>query len=125
MNTEATILIVDDDQGMQDYVETLLDQLGFASLLRAGNGKAALEAIKTDRVDVVISDWQMPEMDGLEMVRQIRASEKFGNLPVIIMSSRDKPEHVATARADGASEYLAKPFNVGQLRQKLSMVLAE
>ncbi len=119
MNDSLTFLVVDDMEGMRRILGNSLNQMGMKSVLTASNGAEAWRLIQSRDVDVVISDWNMPVMTGLELLRKIRASAEYANLPVLMMTAETERHQVQVAIESGVSEYMVKPFNVGALEAKI------
>ncbi|MFZ2308662.1 MAG: response regulator [Rhodoferax sp.] len=119
MNDSLTFLVVDDMEGMRRILCNSLNQMGMKSVLTASNGAEAWRLIQSRGVDVVISDWNMPVMTGLELLRKIRASAEYANLPVLMMTAETERHQVQVAIESGVSEYMVKPFNVGALEAKI------
>lgn len=124
---EVTTLIVDDSAVMRKIVERSLRQAGLESLVvhEAGNGNEALKVLETQSVDLILSDINMPAMDGLELVRQISARNLAPGVPVVMITTESSEEHVKEAIAAGARGYICKPFTAEQVKQRvLSLVAA-
>mgnify|MGYP003638398894 FL=1 len=117
------ILVVDDFQTMRRIIINLLRQLGFTNVVEAADGKLALERVKDDNIDLVVSDWNMPNMTGLEFLKELRASEEYKSLPFIMVTAEGKKENVITAVQAGVNNYIVKPFNAATLKEKLSKVI--
>lgn len=119
------ILVVDDFQTMRRIVINLLKQLGFSNVVEASDGKEALEKVHSDKIDLVISDWNMPNMTGIEFLRELRADEKFKALPFIMVTAEGKKENVIAAVHAGVNNYVVKPFNAATLKEKLIKVVGD
>jgi len=122
---EIRALIVDDSSVMRKIVERSLRQAGLDSLLvvEAGSGVEGLEALKTKQVDLILSDINMPAMDGLEFVRQLRAQNLAAGVPVVMITTESSEEHVKQAIEAGAMGYIRKPFTADQVKQKVLSLL--
>jgi len=124
-----SVLVVDDDAAMIKMVETLLREIGITKLYKANNGAEGLDhfADGVNVIDLVICDWLMPEMDGLEFLRRMRAMHL--DIPFLMLTRRRAPDDVVAAKDAGVSAYMPKPFNAAQFRDKveklLVLVLAE
>jgi len=118
---EVRALIVDDSSVMRKIVERTLRQAGLnlAVVLEAGNGAEALEVLKTKQVDLILSDINMPVMDGLEFVRQIRAQNLASGIPVVMVTTESSEEHVKQAIQAGARGYIRKPFTAEQVKERV------
>ena len=117
------VLIVDDFATMRRIVKTCLSQLGFASIAEAEDGKIALEKLRTGNFELVISDWDMPNMMGIDLLRAVRADEKLKPLPFIMVTAEAQKDNVIEAAKAGVSNYIVKPFTVEQMQAKLEAVL--
>ncbi|MEJ5339344.1 MAG: chemotaxis response regulator CheY [Aquificaceae bacterium] len=119
---EARFLVVDDMSTMRKIIRTILNQLGYTSVEEAENGKEALAKLRGGNYDFVLLDWNMPEMDGLETLKQIRAEEKLKGIPVIMVTAEAKKENVLAAIQAGANNYVVKPFTPETLKEKIEKV---
>jgi two-component system, chemotaxis family, chemotaxis protein CheY len=119
--SEVRTLIVDDSSVMRKIVERCLRQAGLDALvvLEAGNGVEALALLRTEKVDLILSDINMPSMDGLELVRQIRAQDLAPNVPVVMITTESSEEHVKQAIQAGARGYIRKPFTAEQVKERV------
>jgi two-component system chemotaxis response regulator CheY len=122
---EIQALIVDDSSVMRKIVERSLRQAGLDSLvvIEAGSGVEGLEALKVKRVDLILSDINMPAMDGLEFVRQLRSQKLAEGVPVVMITTESSEEHVRQAIEAGAMGYIRKPFTADQVKQKVLSLL--
>lgn len=126
VNKNINILIVDDYTTMLRIIKNLLKQLGFNNVDEATDGTAALEKIKAKEYGLVISDWNMEPMTGLELLKQVRASEAaFKNVPFIMVTAESKTENVVAAKQADVNNYIVKPFNAETLKTKIASVLGE
>lgn len=125
VDKDMPILIVDDYKTMLRIVRNLLKQLGFENVDEALDGNEALEKLKTSTYNLVISDWNMEPMNGLDLLRQIRTLEDYKNLPFIMVTAESKTESVMAAKDAGVSNYIVKPFNAATLKSKLQSVLGD
>lgn len=128
MASALQFLIVDDFQTMRRILATLLREMGYTKVLEAENGKKALQCLVAELesaapVDFVIADWNMPEMDGLELLQAIRRDARLAGLPVLMVSAEAKRENIISAAQAGADGYIVKPFNATTLQQKLQTIL--
>ena len=117
------ILVVDDYKTMLRILTSLLKQLGFNNVLTAENGQEALQKLHSEDVDFVISDWNMEPMTGMELLREIRGSDKLKNIPFIMATAESKTESILSAKQAGVSNYIVKPFNAETLQKKMASVL--
>ena len=127
---QTKILVVDDMPTIRDLVKSQLRALGFKAIVEAADGQAALEiviqaAATPAPIDLIISDWNMPKMTGLEFLKQIRASEQFAKLPFVLLTSESERDQVTEAIMAGASQYIVKPFAAKAFEEKLKGVWAK
>jgi two-component system chemotaxis response regulator CheY len=123
MDKSMKILVVDDFPTMRRIVRNLLKELGFGNVDEAEDGAAGLAKLKGGGFDFVISDWNMPNMDGLTMLKSIRADASLSHLPVLMVTAEAKKENIIAAAQAGANGYVVKPFTAATLDEKLSKIL--
>jgi len=116
------ILIVDDFPTMRRIIKNLLKDLGFENVDEAEDGAIGLEKLRNGSFDFVVSDWNMPNMDGLTMLQQIRADPNLSSLPVLMVTAEAKKENIIAAAQAGASGYVVKPFTAATLEEKLNKI---
>ncbi|MBX6367226.1 MAG: chemotaxis response regulator CheY [Rhodospirillales bacterium] len=121
LNTK--ILVVDDYSTMRKIVRNVLGQIGFSNVDEAGDGTAALEKLKLGGYGLVISDWNMEPMSGLELLKSVRANNALKDTPFIMVTAEGKPENVVTAKEAGVNNYIVKPFSPDVLKKKIEAVL--
>ena len=119
------ILIVDDYKTMLRIIRNLLKQLGFNNVDEATDGSAALHKLRDKSYSLVISDWNMEPMTGIQLLREVRADAKLKDLPFIMITAESKTENVIAAKEAGVNNYIVKPFNAATLKTKLSSVLGD
>jgi len=119
------ILVVDDYNTMRRIIRNLLKQLGFEHVDEAAHGGEALIKLHEKPFGLVISDWNMEPVTGMELLKNVRADEKLKNLPFIMVTAESKPENVIAAKQAGVSNYIVKPFNAETLKTKMSSVIGE
>jgi two-component system chemotaxis response regulator CheY len=117
------ILIVDDYKTMLRIIRNLLRQLDFQNVDEATDGAQALSMLRTGSYGLVISDWNMQPMTGLQLLQEVRADAKLKNLPFIMVTAESKTENVVAAKQAGVSNYIVKPFNAETLKEKIEKVL--
>lgn len=115
-------LVVDDFSTMRRIVRNLLKELGFANVQEAEDGVDALNKLRGENFDFVVSDWNMPNMTGIELLREIRADAKLKHLPVLMVTAEAKRENIIEAAQAGASGYVVKPFTSATLDEKLKKI---
>lgn len=121
------ILVVDDMPTIRDLVKNQLKALGFKNIIEASDGEAALSVVMSAAsvgvpIELIISDWNMPKMTGLEFLRQIRASDSLGNTPFILLTSESERDQVTEAILAGVSQYIVKPFAAKSFEDKVRSV---
>ena len=116
------ILVVDDFPTMRRIVRNLLKELEFVNVDEAEDGAAGLEKVKAGNYGVVVSDWNMPNMDGLAMLQEIRADPQFAKLPVLMVTAEAKKENIIAAAQAGANGYVVKPFTAVTLEEKINKI---
>jgi two-component system chemotaxis response regulator CheY len=119
------ILIVDDYKTMLRIIRNLLKQLGFNNVDEATDGSAALQKLRDKEYHLVISDWNMEPMSGMQLLTEVRADTKLKDLPFIMITAESKTENVIAAKEAGVSNYIVKPFNAQTLKQKLTSVIGQ
>ena len=125
VDKEMSILIVDDYKTMLRILRKLLRQLSFDNIEDATDGSMALQKLRQAEFGLVISDWNMEPMTGIELLREVRADEKLMATPFIMITAESKSENVIAAKEAGVSNYIVKPFNAETLKAKMSSVLGE
>ena len=118
------ILVVDDYQTMIRIIRNLLRQLGFENVDDASDGTTAIEKMRDKRYGLVISDWNMEPMSGIELLQRVRDEEKLSETPFIMVTAESKTENVIAAKKAGVSNYIVKPFNAQTLKTKIDSVCA-
>ncbi|HEU4825968.1 MAG TPA: response regulator [Dongiaceae bacterium] len=123
VDMNMSILIVDDYKTMLRIIRNLLKQLGFNNVDEATDGSMALQKLRDKDYGLVISDWNMEPMTGIQLLREVRADSKLKSLPFIMITAESKTENVVAAKEAGVNNYIVKPFNAATLKTKLSSVL--
>ena len=119
---DLNFLVVDDFSTMSRIVRNLLKELGYNKIEEAEDGVDALEKIRAGQIDFVVADWNMPNMDGLELLKTIRADDALKHIPVMMVTAEAKKENIIAAAQAGASGYVVKPFTAAILEEKLNKV---
>ena len=120
--TSLKFLVVDDFATMRRIVRNLLKELGFTNVEEAEDGAAALTKLRQGGFEVVVSDWNMPNMDGLTLLQTMRADAELKSLPFLMITAEAKKENIAAAVQAGASSCIAKPFTAATLQDKLDKI---
>ena len=123
LDPSMPVLVVDDYKTMIRIIRNLLKQLGFNNVDEATDGSMALQKLRDKDYGLVISDWNMEPMTGIQLLREVRADSKLKNLPFIMITAESKTENVVAAKEAGVTNYIVKPFNAATLKTKLSSVL--
>lgn len=116
------ILVVDDFSTMRRIVKNILKQLEFNNVVDADDGTTAWEVLNKDKIDFVISDWNMPKMSGLELLKKIRNSEEFADMPFLMVTAEGQQENIIEAVQAGVSNYIVKPFTPETIEQKIEKI---
>ena len=119
------ILTVDDYKTMLRIIGNLLRQLGFNHIDEATDGQAALEKLDINSYDLIISDWNMEPMSGIELLKVVRADNRFKTIPFIMVTAESKTENVIAAKQAGVTNYIVKPFNAETLKMKLVSAIGD
>jgi len=123
-NKKTCFLIVDDFHTMRDIIKNYLRLEGFLNIHMAANGAEAIKVLNKNKIDLIISDWNMPVMDGLELLKHIRSSERYPNVPLLMVTAETKKENISRAITAGINDFMVKPFTSGLLYQKVNAILA-
>jgi two-component system chemotaxis response regulator CheY len=121
-DSKLKFLVVHDFSTMRRIVRNLLKELGFSNVEEAEDGAVALQMLNSAHFDFVVSDWNMPHMDGLQLLQAIRASAQLRHLPVLMITAEAKKENIIMAAQAGASGYIVKPFTAATLSEKLNKI---
>lgn len=116
------ILIVDDFSTMRRITKNLLNDLGFSNTEEADDGQTALPMLKTGNYDFLVTDWNMPGMDGLTLLKTIRADENLGQIPVLMITAEARREQIVIAAEAGVNGYVIKPFTATTLKEKIDKI---
>lgn len=122
VNKQIRILVVDDFATKRKVVRSTLSALGFTNFDEAEDGVQALHLLKSTHFDFVVSDWNMPNMQGIDLLRAIRADPELHTLPVLLVTAEAKRENILEAAQAGVNGYIVKPFNAETMREKLDAI---
>jgi two-component system chemotaxis response regulator CheY len=127
MVTESTlrILIVDDFSTMRRVIRNLLSELGYKSMREAEDGAQAIATLEQHEVDFVVLDWNMPNTPGIEVLRWVRSHERYGQLPVLMVTAEATREQIVEAAGLGVNAYILKPFTAATLKKKLDHIFSK
>lgn len=122
MDINMKILVVDDFATMRRIIKNVLKQIGFMNVLEADDGTTALGILKKEKVDLIISDWNMPKMTGLDLLKAVRGDESMKTLPFLMVTAEAQKDNVLQAVQAGVSNYIVKPFTADAVKTKLSQM---
>jgi two-component system chemotaxis response regulator CheY len=125
LDRHMPILIVDDFSTMRQIVKKSLKQLGFDNITEAVDGADALNKLQSEEFKFVISDWNMPNMMGIELLRAIRGDDKLKSLPFLMVTAEAQKDNIIEAAKAGVSQYIIKPFTVDSLEQKIDAIFSK
>jgi two-component system chemotaxis response regulator CheY len=117
------ILIVDDSITIRRIITNALKTVGFTDTIEASNGKEALEKLTSGKVDFIITDWNMPEMNGLDLIKEIRANPVYSSMPILMITTRGTEHDVVEALQAKVNSYIMKPFTPQELKEKIEGIL--
>ncbi|MGE4318287.1 MAG: response regulator [Deferribacterales bacterium] len=123
MAYDHVIITVDDSSTMRRIIKNTLTKLGFNNVLEAGNGVEGLDVLAKNEVDLIITDWNMPEMDGLTFVKTLRAKDEYKETPILMVTTEAAKEDILTALRSGVNNYVVKPFTPDTLQEKVNKLL--
>jgi two-component system, chemotaxis family, chemotaxis protein CheY len=123
MDTTIKILIVDDFATMRRILKNILKKIGFTQIIEADDGSNALKVLEKEKVDLVISDWNMPKMTGIEFLKAVRANTAFKDLPFLMVTAEAQKQNIIEAVQAGVSNYVVKPFTEEVITEKLAKIL--
>lgn len=123
MEKNIRILVVDDFATMRKVVRNLLKQGGYENVVEAEDGLSALRALKSSKIDFIISDWNMPNMTGIELLKAVRADDEIGKIPFLMVTAEALQENVVAAVKAGVSNYIVKPFTAEVLSEKINKIM--
>jgi len=122
LDKNMKILVVDDFSTMRRIVKNLLKDLGFTNMVEADDGKTALPILQAGGIDFLVTDWNMPGMTGIDLLKAVRADPNLVNLPVLMVTAEAKREQIMLAAQAGVNGYVIKPFTAGTLKEKIEKI---
>jgi len=125
LDTNMKVLLVDDFATMRKIVRNILGQLGIKNVDEADDGSTALPKLKQNKYDIVISDWNMPKMTGLDLLKAVRADENLKSLPFLMVTAEALKDNIVAAAQAGISDYVVKPFTAATLEEKLKKIFGK
>ncbi|MCD6139325.1 MAG: response regulator [Deltaproteobacteria bacterium] len=125
MDLDMKVLVVDDFATMRRIVKNILKEIGFKNIVEADDGSTALEVLKKDKIDLVLADWNMPRMTGLDLLKAVRSDESLKKTPFVMVTAEAQKSCVLEAVQAGVSNYVVKPFTANTVRKKLEQVFSK
>jgi len=122
LNKDMKILIVDDFSTMRRIIKNLLRDLGFTNTVEADDGNTAVPILNAGGIDFLVTDWNMPGMTGIELLKYVRADDKLSNMPVLMVTAEQKREQIIEAAQAGVNGYIVKPFTAATLKEKIDKI---
>ncbi len=122
MNTDMKILIVDDFSTMRRIIKNLLRDLGFTNTSEADDGLTALPMLQNGNFDFLVTDWNMPGMQGIDLLKEVRKDPKLASLPVLMVTAESKRDQIVEAAQAGVNGYIVKPFTAATLKEKMEKI---
>jgi two-component system chemotaxis response regulator CheY len=121
-DSRINILVVDDFSTMRRIIKNILRQLGYINILEADDGTSAMEVLRSEKVDFIISDWNMPQMSGIELLKAVRTSEEWKDMPFLMVTAEGQKENVIEAVKNKVNNYIVKPFTPETLTEKINKI---
>ncbi len=125
LDLSMKILVVDDFSTMRRIIKNILKQIGFSDIDEAENGQVALSKLNDNNYDLVVSDWNMPEMTGIELLKAVRATDGIKDIPFLMVTAEAKKENVVEAVKAGVNNYIVKPFTAEVLQEKIEKIFPD
>ncbi|MFP4392977.1 MAG: chemotaxis response regulator CheY [Desulfohalobiaceae bacterium] len=125
INKNMRVLVVDDFSTMRRIIKNILKQLEFTNIVDADDGTTAWEILNKDKIDFIIADWNMPKMTGLELLKKVRSSEEFADMPFLMVTAEGQQENIIEAVQAGVSNYIVKPFTPETIEQKINKIFSK
>ena len=122
MDLNMKVLVVDDFATMRRILKNILKQIGFSNIAEADDGKTALAELKKERFDLVLCDWNMPEMSGIELLQNIRSDDELKDIPFVMVTAEAQKDNILEAVKAGVNNYVVKPFTAETIGEKLKKV---
>ena len=117
------VLVVDDSATMRKIVAKMLKQIGYADIEEAEHGQDALDRLESSKFDLMLTDWNMPVMDGLALTQKVRAMEELADMPILMVTTRNMKGDIVSAMKAGVNNYITKPFDPKTIKQKIDQVM--
>ena len=124
MDLNMKVMIVDDFATMRRILRNILKQIGFKNIIEADDGKNALKELKKEKVDLIMCDWNMPEMPGIELLKNVRSDDELKDIPFVMVTAEAQKDNIVEAVKSGVSNYVVKPFTAETITEKLNKVFS-
>ena len=124
MDLNMKVLVVDDFATMRRIVKNVLKQIGFSDIVEADDGATALDVLKENKIDLIVSDWNMPKMTGLDLLKTVRGEESTKEIPFLMVTAEAQKDNVLQAVQAGVSNYIVKPFTADGVKEKLAQIFS-
>ena len=121
-DTDMRVLIVDDFSTMRRIVRNILRQIGLNNVVEADDGTTAWDVLNREKIDFIVSDWNMPKMTGIELLRKVRGSEEYADVPFLMVTAEAQQENIIEAVQARVSNYIVKPFTAETMKQKIDKI---
>ncbi|ADK84623.1 response regulator receiver protein [Desulfarculus baarsii DSM 2075] len=125
VDKKMKILVVDDFATMRRIIKNTLRQIGYENVVEAEDGEAAVAKLETERIDFIVSDWNMPKMTGLELLRWVRNHDEFKDLPFLMVTAEAQKENILEAAKARVNNYVVKPFTAETMEEKIEAIMAK
>ena len=125
IDKKMKVLVVDDFSTMRRIVKNILRQLGFENIVEADDGETAKIKLESERIDFIVSDWNMPKMSGLELLKWVRSNDEFKSLPFLMVTAEAQKENILEAVKAQVSNYIVKPFTAEVMQEKIDKIFAD
>ncbi|MBW2246737.1 MAG: response regulator [Deltaproteobacteria bacterium] len=122
MDLNMKVMIVDDFATMRRILRNILKQIGFKNIIEAEDGKHALKELKKEKVDLIMCDWNMPEMPGIELLKNVRSDDELKEIPFVMVTAEAQKDNILEAVKSGVSNYVVKPFTAETITEKLNKI---
>ncbi len=125
MDFDMRVLVVDDFATMRRIIKNVLKQVGFTNVVEADDGTSALTVLKKDKIDLIVSDWNMPKMTGLDLLKAVRGDESIKDIPFLMVTAEAQQDSIVEAVQSGVNDYVVKPFTADVLKEKIDKIFSE
>ena len=125
MDLKMKVLIVDDFATMRRIVRNVLRQIGFTNMVEADNGKNALKILKKENIDLILCDWNMPEMPGIDLLKTLRSENELKSIPFVMVTAEAQKDNIIEAVKAGVNSYIVKPFTAETVSEKLNIIFKD